>query len=250
MKAIMLAAGVGERLGGGSKHPPKAILRFGGKSLLGRHVEILRHFGVDELVVAVGYRAELIHDEIAAIGAEDFVRTVLNPDYQKKGPIVTLWSLRAEFDGNDAVIFMDADVLYDDRLMARLLDSPHANCFLLDRDIEPGEDPVKLCIRDGLLVDFHKKLRTPCDYYGEWVGFVRLAPEVAQRVGPATDRYIEAGRTEEIYEEVFRDLLLALPPGTFGFEDITGLPWIEIDFPEDLRRAHDEILPRLKELTR
>lgn len=244
----MLAAGVGERLGGGTDHPPKALLRFGGKSLLERHVEILRHVGVDELVVAVGYRAELIHDEIAALGAGDFVRTVLNPDYATKGPIVTLWSLRAEFDGNDAVVFMDADVLYDYRLMARLLDSPHPSCFLLDRDVEPGWDPVKLCVRDGVLVDFHKKLRVPCDYYGEWVGFVRLAPEVARRVGAATNLYVEAGRTEEIYEEVFRDLLLTLPPETFGFEDITGLPWIEIDFAEDLRRADDEILPKLVEL--
>lgn len=248
MKAIMLAAGVGERLGPGTEHPPKALLRFGGKSLLERHIEILRHFGVDELVVAVGYRAELIHDEVAALGAEDFVRTVLNPDYRTKGPIVTLWSLRAEFDGSDTVIFMDADVLYDYRLMARLLDSMHQNCFLLDRQVEPGLDPVKLCVRDGVLVDFHKKLRVPCDYYGEWVGFVRLAPEVTRRVGPATNRYIEAGRTEEIYEEVFRDLLLALPPGTFGVEDITGLPWIEIDFAEDLHRAYEEVLPRLKEL--
>ena len=45
-------------------------------------------------------------------------------------------------------------------------------------------------------------------------------------------------------------MLLAAPRGTFGFEDITGLPWIEIDFPEDLRRAREDIVPRLRDPSR
>ena len=57
--------------------------------------------------------------------------------------------------------------------------------------------------------------------------------------------YIEAGRLDEIYEEAFRDVLLAEPPGTFAVEDVTGLPWIEIDFPEDLEKARREIFPIL-----
>jgi choline kinase len=42
-----------------------------------------------------------------------------------------------------------------------------------------------------------------------------------------------------------RNVLLA-DPGSFGFEDVTGLPWIEIDFPEDVVRASDEILPAIR----
>ncbi len=42
-----------------------------------------------------------------------------------------------------------------------------------------------------------------------------------------------------------RDVLLSEPPGTFGYEDITGLPWIEIDYPSDLLRAERTILPRV-----
>jgi choline kinase len=50
----------------------------------------------------------------------------------------------------------------------------------------------------------------------------------------------------EPYEEAIRDVLLA-EPRQFGYEDVTGLPWIEIDFPEDVKRARDDILPRLHE---
>ena len=59
MIAVMLAAGVGTRLfGANHSEPSKALLRFDGKSLLHRHIEILREKGVDRLVLVVGYRKE------------------------------------------------------------------------------------------------------------------------------------------------------------------------------------------------
>ncbi len=53
------------------------------------------------------------------------------------------------------------------------------------------------------------------------------------------------GRRHEPYEETIRDVLLTSPRGAFSFEDITGLPWIEIDFAADIERANDEVLPRI-----
>ena len=47
------------------------------------------------------------------------------------------------------------------------------------------------------------------------------------------------------HEEALRDMLLA-SPGDYGFEDVTGLPWVEIDFPEDVTRANEEILPAIR----
>jgi choline kinase len=248
VKAVILAAGVGERLGSGRDHPPKALLRFDDKSLLARHLEILRRCGIAEVVIATGYRAELVEGELAAIAAAGqggpAVRCVLNPEY-RDGSIVSLWTVRRELSGGGDVLLMDADVLYDHRLMDRLVTSQHANCFLMDRDIEPGGEPVKLCVRSGELVDFHKVIRTACDYYGESVGFFRLSAGSARRLAETAEAYVAAGRRDEWYEEAVRDVLLGSPSGTFGFEDITGLPWIEIDFPEDVRRAQEEILPRL-----
>lgn len=246
-RAIMLAAGVGARLDRGPGHPPKVMLEFAGKSLLQRHIEILRHLAIDEIVVVTGYRAEAIHRGIAEAAAEDYVRTLFNPDFTG-GPILSLWTAREELAAGDDIIFMDADVLYDYRLMQRLLESKHPNCLLMDRNVRPGEDPVKICVRDGVIIDFHKRIRTAPDYWGEWPGFLRLTPRLGHRVVAAMRAYVEAGRVNEMYEEAFRDALLAEPAGTFGFEDITGLPWTEIDFPEDLARAREVVLPRLKEI--
>ncbi len=78
------------------------------------------------------------------------------------------------------------------------------------------------------------------------MGFFRLAPETGRRLAEAAARYVEGGRRDAPYEEALRDVLLTSPSGTFGYEDVTGLPWIEIDFPDDLRRAREEVLPRLE----
>ena len=245
MKAVMLAAGVGARLGQGEDFAPKVLLKFGGKTLLQRHIEILRSLGVRELVMGVGHQADRLTAAIRDLGATDYVRTVLNPRY-KRGPITTLWALRGELETDEPVILMDGDVLYDRRMMQRLIESPVANCFLMDRDVEPGEEPVKVCMRGDRLVDFHKRPTEPHDYYGEWIGFLKLAPEMARRVPGATKPYVDSGEESALYEVAIRDLVLADTEGAFGVEDVTGLPWIEIDFMEDVARAEAEILPLLE----
>ncbi len=80
---------------------------------------------------------------------------------------------------------------------------------------------------------------------GEWPGFMRMSPGIAGRVADAAEAIIDAGRSHVTYEVAIRDVVLSEPPGTFAYEDITGLPWIEIDLPSDLLRAERTILPRL-----
>ncbi len=244
MRALIFAAGVGARLSDDQDHPPKILLEFAGRSLLRRHLDILAACGVAEIVIATGYKAEAIAEALQTLGAGAEVRMAHNPDY-RKGSIVTQWCLREALGAGGAVLLMDADVLYDRRLLDRLVDSPHGDCFLLDRNIAPGAEPVKLCIKDGALVDFRKAPERAFDWCGESVGFFKLTEATARRLVASTRAYIERGRTGEYYDEALRDLLIADPPGSFGFEDVTGLPWIEIDFPEDIELAERKVLPRL-----
>ena len=246
MKAIILAAGVGKRLGEAGESQPKSLLRFEGKSLLQRHLENLRHYQIDQVAIAVGYQAESIQAEIKAIGAENFVTTVYNPDYTQ-GSVVSLWTLREYLTSGDDFLLMDADVLYDRLIIERLVNTEIDNCFLLDRDFEPGDEPVKLCVQENSLVEFRKQVAKDLayDFAGESVGFFRFDSGVGERLALATEDYVMNQKQEEPYEEVIRDLLLQNPE-KFGYEDITGIPWIEIDFPEDIQRAHNIILPRLE----
>jgi choline kinase len=247
MKAIMLAAGVGSRLVGESgDHPPKILLKFGGKTLLQRHVESLRACGITELTLVVGYQADQIVDEINRIGARDMVRTIFN-DRFREGNIISLWYARQELEAGEDVLLMDGDVLYDIRILDRLINSDQQNAFLVDRDFEQGDEPVKLCIRDDAIVEFRKWLSAEYDWCGESVGFFRFSPAVAAKLVEQTRLYVENNKVFDWYEEALRDILLTGPRDRFGWEDITGLPWIEIDFPEDVEKASSEILPAMQE---
>ncbi len=241
----MLAAGLGRRLsGGGREYPPKALLEFGGKTLLERHVEVLRHVGVDELVVVVGYRSELIDAEIERLDAGDLVRTLHNPRYDL-GSGLSLWTARQVLEAGHEILFMDADVLYHPELIERLVAVPGADCLLLDRQFDPGDEPVKLCLRDGMPVEFRKvPTEVHYDCIGEWPGFLTLSAESAVAVASVLADFEAAERVEEPYEEAVREVMLSAPERFRGI-DVSDLPWIEIDFPEDLERARDDIYPRL-----
>jgi choline kinase len=246
MKVAMLAAGVGRRLGMAEDAPPKALLRFNGESLLKRHLDLLADFGLLDLTLVVGHRASAIEAELGALGARDRVRTCFNPDY-RRGSLLSLWRLREVLTAGEAVLYMDADVLYDWRLMERLLRSPHANCILIDRNFEADADLVDVRVRNGRIVAFDKGVPpADDDIRGEWIGFAHFDAGTAATLARAVEGYVRSGRVDVICEKAMRDVILTTY--AFGFEDVTGLPWIEIDFPEDLQRARGEILPRLVDL--
>jgi choline kinase len=241
----MLAAGQGTRLSRGSNDfPPKALLQFAGKSLLRRHVETLQALGVERLTLVIGYRADDIRAELAAIGTDGWIESIFNAHY-REGAVISLWTSRHILSAGADILFMDADVLYDPIVIGRLIHSPHRNCLLMDRELKSDQEPVKICLRGGRIVEFGKIVEGDFEVVGEWPGFIRLDPELAAELAAATETYIASGRHEEPYEPAIRDILLAELPDRFGLEDITGLPWVEIDTPEDLQRARDAILPAL-----
>lgn len=245
MKVAMLAAGVGTRLEQGEDAPPKALLRFDGRSLLERHLALLAGFGLGDVTLAVGHRADLIRQELRRLGAGPGIRTRYNPDFRASS-LLSLWTVREVFRSGEPVLYMDADVLYDGRLLERLLAAPHEDCLLIDRNVEPGEDPIKVCVAADRIVDFHKVISAGrYDFWAEWVGFARFGAGSALALARALDDYVARGRTGVIYEEPIRDVILGR--GSFGTVDITGLPWVEIDFPDDLVHAREQVWPELQD---
>jgi choline kinase len=143
---------------------------------------------------------------------------------------------------------MDADVLYHDRIMAALVAGQKpVNRVLIDRDFEAGDEPVKVCVRDGVPIELRKQLAADLEYdtIGESVGFFRFDTVGARRLAAMVADYVGSDRAHLPHEEAVRDLLRE---GSQVVEvaDVTGSPWIEIDFPNDVSRAAHEVLPQLK----
>ncbi|WP_408888819.1 phosphocholine cytidylyltransferase family protein [Teichococcus coralli] len=239
--AIILAAGVGRRLGADDR--PKILLEFGGRSLLARHLAALGEHGVTEVSITVGHQRALIEAEVARLAWPGCVRFVGNSHY-REGSLVSLAVQAEALRAGQPLLLMDGDVLYDPRILAPLVEAPDENLLLLDRDIEPGDEPVKICLRGDTIVDFRKRPEHAHDRHGESVGFFRFTAGTAAALADRCEAYLAAGRRQVEYEEAIRDLILAAP-ASFRAVDISALPWTEIDFPEDVARARDEILPQL-----
>jgi choline kinase len=247
VRAIILAAGRGLRL----KQPtaqeqPKCLLEFGGRTLLERHLQLLQGAGITEIVLALGFLHEVVQSYLAGLTGLPRPQIVLNPQFEL-GSVLTLHTATAALTGGGDVLVMDADVLYHERIMAALVaKAGAANRLLIDRDFEAGDEPVKVCVRAGVPIELRKQLPAALEYdaIGESVGFFRFDARAARRLAAIVADYAGSGRGAMPHEEAVRDLLRESGYG-FGVADVTGQPWIEIDFPADVERAAREILPQL-----
>ncbi len=248
MKAIILAAGIGNRLGSLSENKPKSLLEFDGKSLLKRHIDILLANQINELTIVTGYKSEMIMSHLQ--DSDISINYIYNERYTE-GSIISLNCAQEILFSEPEFILMDADVLYDQEMIRRLVKTEIQNCLLLDRDFIPGDEPVKICVdKNGQINEFRKKVAANLEFQvqGESVGFFKFNKLIGASLLGRINDYLSKGENETPYEEAIRDLLLTYPE-QFGYEDVTGVPWIEIDFPEDINRAKNDILPKLSPIT-
>jgi choline kinase len=250
MKALLYAAGIGKRLEQKFGKRPKVLLEFGGRSVLEWHLTRLVEAGVTELVVVTGYCREMMETKLAGL-APRFplrLRTVHNPDFTE-GSVLSFHVALPELEQSaEPILLMDADVLYPAEMLRRLIASPHPTALLIDREFSTADDdPVLVPIRDGRPFDFVKKWTGEADELGESIGFFKVsAADLPALITETRRRATGAGRGDS-YDDVTRVLV---QDGRFGHEDVTGLPWTEIDFPEDVERAEREVLPAIERLGR
>jgi choline kinase len=244
MRAIILAAGLGLRLQQPEPQLPKCLLQFGGQTLLERHLHVLARAGVGEVVLVLGFHHEAVEAQLVRSHAPLRPRVVLNRRFEM-GSVLSLDTACAALTAGGDVLVMDADVLYHERIMSALVAGARpVNRILIDRDFEPGAEPVKVCVRAGVPIELRKQPDAGLQYdtIGESVGFFRFSESGARRLSQITADYVASGRAAMPHEEAVRDMLREAGE-PFEVSDITGSPWIEIDFPVDVERAEREILP-------
>ena len=244
MKAILLAAGVARRLAPLTDHTHKCLLPVGGRSLLDRMLDALAGCGVTETVIVVGHCQDQVRADAGTGRAAMRISYVENPEYQK-GSILSLWRARGTLL-EDSTLVMDADVLFPAVFLERLIASPAASALLLDRGFSDTGEEVKLYALGDRVIALGKKfVPEKWEVIGEGIGFFKCsalhAPEYIRLLGESIQ---ETGGANE-YEDALHRLLARVP---VGWVDVTGLPWTEVDFAEDLRRANAEVLPKIERL--
>lgn len=237
MKAIILAAGKGTRLNG-IELKPKCLFEVGGQTLLERQITTLRELGLDDIVLVLGFEAERIRSLY-----EDQLSYVINSRFGETSSLYSLWLAREHL--LDGFVVLNCDVLFHPQLLARLLSSPHEDALLIDvvdkSHNHLGEEEMKVKVSNDLVVDISKDM-DPAEADGENVGIVKFSAAGARRLVEEMDALISRGSEREWAPRAFREFATRHPLHAISTGD---LPWIEIDFPEDYRKAQEEIFPQI-----
>jgi choline kinase len=245
MEAILYVAGRAHRLGTALKCGHKVLLEFGGKTLLERHVMLLKGAGIEALHVVTGHARELVAGRFEEYSKRHGfpIHELHNPDFLEGSVLSMNVSLPVLRRAKKPVLLMDGDVLYDGRILERLVRAQWRSALLYDRDYSRADDdPVLVPVRNGRPFDYVKKWNGEAEAVGESIGFLKVAPEDLQILIEETEARSRRSRADSL-DDVLR---MMVQQDVFGGEDVTGLPWIEIDFPQDLEHAEKVILPLLK----
>lgn len=237
MKAIIFAAGVGKRLQAVTQGQPKCLINIGGRTLLSRHVEYLGRLGVRQVVLVVGFAQDSIRQAMADDPFAQEIRWVVNEQFTR-GSMTSLWAARSEMDAD--VLLMDADVLYAQSILERLIHSSFPTALLMDETVKQESEECMVAAKAGRVLTLSKTLPSSYDEAGEGVGFLKVHQQDIPALLKSVQRHVEAEALDMEYEDALQEFFQRV---SVGYEKIGGLPWIEIDFPEDIDRAASEILP-------
>ncbi len=154
MKAIILAAGMGTRLGKYTENLPKCMLQFNGKPLIQHQVETLRKAGINDISIVRGYQPEKIN--------LPNVKYYHNPDFANTNMVETLFCAEKELDGKDDVLVCYADIIYEPKILQALITAPVDVGVTADKDYweywcartdKPEEDMESLVVKNGKIVE-------------------------------------------------------------------------------------------------
>lgn len=233
MIAVILAAGMASRLRPLTNDRPKCLLTVGTRCLLGRTVDSLKVAGITELVVVTGYRGEMIRSFLTDNYKDMQISFVDNVDYQTTNNIYSLW-LAKDFVAGKDFILLDSDILFDGRIINRLLDS-EGTCLAVNTH-KLGEEEIKVITDDkGKVIEISKVCSIE-KAIGESVGIEKMQADYSDALFKELSVMIEQEKLVDIfYERAFERLI---PQGhLFGVVNTTDIFSIELDTVEDFNQA-------------
>ena len=245
MRAIILAAGSGLRLGQHTKDIPKALLDLNGKSILERQISLLRQHGINEIFVVTGYQREkhTLKD----------IEYIFNPRYAETEQLASMMVARTKISDDVLIIF--GDIVFDEQILQQILVSNDDIGIAIDLDWEKSynerpDNPKSLA--DKVLI-YQKKIQQISakitslsmknQQIGEFLGVIKLSRRGSKIM---VQKYQELERSHKgkfhdassLEKAKLVDILQELIDSKIEIYPIpiTG-KWCEIDTPKDLERA-------------
>ncbi len=231
-RAIILAAGNSRRLFPLTKTCPKCLLGINGQTLLERTLSALVESDIKEVIIITGHGRFRVEKAVAEFNYSGWVRFLFNPFYAVTNNLVSLGLARPLMD--DGFLLINSDLYFDNRILFKLTEA-EGDCLVIERQKPLGEEEMKVKIEDGRIVDIGKDL-LPSVASGEYIGMAKFLARGGSLLKEKLTEHLARNGYQEFYESAIKDLFVPIPIKPV-FTD--GLPWIEIDTPEDLAKAQD-----------
>ncbi|MDP7282724.1 MAG: phosphocholine cytidylyltransferase family protein [Candidatus Undinarchaeales archaeon] len=237
MKAVIVAAGKGTRLYGNDAEIPKCLTEIAdGKTLLDLMIASLNKHGITDIAIVTGWKKEMIQEKLG-----DSVKYFFNPFYKTTNNMASFWFATEFVDGSD-FLYLHADLLYDDELIKKAMESEGDINLLTDKD-DFNEEAMKVRLDEqGNLIESSKAI--PLDEaHGEWTGIIKFTANGWNNLLPEIETLLFEGKFMDYDTSALTNLAEKKFP--IKITSTEKLPWIEIDFPEDLERAKNKIYKTL-----
>lgn len=245
MQALMLAAGMGKRLGAYTDNQTKCMVKVGGRTLLEHAADALRAAGIRRFVIVVGYEGEKLKAFARERLADLDLVFVENPDYAATNNIYSLYLAREQLMGDDTIL-LESDLIYDPRLVRRLVEAPEPNMVAVAKYEQWMDGTVTLVGEDGIIREFIEKKDfsfASADTYYKTVNVYKFSREFSRRqYVPFMTAYLKAYGANQYYEMVLK-ALAHLPFAGLRAFDMGDMKWYEIDDVQDLDIANTLFAP-------
>lgn len=236
MQAVILAAGMGNRLGELTKNNTKCMIEVGGVRLIDRMLTQLSALGLNRVVIVTGYKEENLRSHIGN-RYEGVVRIeyVSNPVYEKTNNIYSL-ALAADYLAQDDTLLLESDLIFEDELLRRIVGNPCPNLALVAK-YETWNDGTMVRIDDeNNIVSFVPKAAfrySDVPFYYKTCNIYKFSRDFSVRQYiPFLKAYMKVMGENEYYEQVLR-VITALDKTSMKALPVSGLKWYEIDDIQD-----------------
>lgn len=240
MKAVILAAGYGNRMRPLTDNVHKTLIEVGGKTIIDRMIEGLSARGVRDIVVVTGYLKEDVEEHLRTRYTDLRFRFVHNPRYRETNNIYSLSLALNAIEIDDDILLIESDLVYDDGVIGRIIDSPHNNVALLDR-YRSGMDGTLVTVSDGVIesilpphlqhedFDYRDKFKT--------LNIYKFSREFCTQHFRRLLTYYAKVIDDNCYYEMILGILIYVQKEVIHAEILQGEEWSEVDDPNDLRVA-------------
>ena len=236
MQAIILAAGMGKRLGELTRNNTKCMVEVGGVKLIERALTILDKKNLNKIILVVGYQYENLVAFVDSLKIKTPIEYIINDVYHKTNNIFSL-SLAKEQMMQDDTLLLESDLIFEERLIDMLLEDKRDTLALVDK-FENWMDGTCIVVDQddnitdfipGKLLKYHEK-----EHYYKTVNIYKFSAEFSQSVYvPFLEAYAKVMGNNEYYETVIK-LILMLDKNTMKAKRLDGELWYEIDDIQDL----------------